>query len=219
LVPTVSSAANDSYGNLIADYVKTITANSQSDYLTVTTGKGTTTTVKVNYAEHAYMDTNEQVIKNTYITELECLEDVDDGHYKLVWYNGDIPRAEIGRCEVWAYKAQVDVNERDITSYIGKVSVDNTDSTKIDVRTGDDVLINQISGSVTSTPNGSISASASGTAVTLTSGTLPSMTYDANTQYLEFAAGSFPAVDSVTDPSVTATFSGTQSTDNVDFND
>lgn len=219
LIPTVTSAATDSYGNLIADYVKTITADSQSDYITVTTGKGISTTVKVNYSEHAYLDTNEQVIKNTYVTELQCVEDVDDGHYKLVWYNGDIPRAEIGRCEVWAYKAQVDKNERDLTSYVGDVSVDTVDSKLIDVHDGENTVINQISGQITTTPAGSITASASGTAVTLTSGTAPSLTYDANTQYLEFAAGTFPAIDTVTDPSISATFSGTQSTESVDFSD
>ena len=57
--------------------------------------------------------------------------------YKIVWYNGDIPRAEIGRCEVWAYKAQVDVNEKALTSYVAEVSVDDVDNTKINIKDGD----------------------------------------------------------------------------------
>lgn len=196
LLPTSAIAIKDSYNNLIADYIKSIAVNSGSNYVTITHGTGTVDTLVIQYSETALKDSQGSVIKNTYVTELECIEDVNDGHYKLVWYNNDNPKAEIGRCEVWAYKAQVDPNERDITSYIGEVSVDNTDSTKIDVRTGDDVLVNQISAS----------AIASGTAVTLTSGTLPSLTYDANTQYLEFAAGSFPAIDTVTDPAISVSF-------------
>lgn len=219
LLPTSAVAIKDSYNNLIADYIKSIAVNAGSDYVTITHGTGTVDTLVIQYSETALKDSQGSVIKNTYVTELECIEDVNDGHYKLVWYNNDNPKAEIGRCEVWAYKAQVDPNGRDLTSYAGEVSVDDNDSTKINVYTGDDTLVNQITGSVTSTPAGSISASASGTAVSLTSGTLPSMTYDSNTQYLEFAAGSFPAIDSVTDPSVTATFSGTASTDSVDFAD
>lgn len=243
LIPTASVATYDNYNNEIANYIKTIVADNQSDYITVTTGKNVSTTIKVNYSEHAYMDTNDQVIKNTYVTELQCVEDVDDGHYKIVWYNGDIPRAEIGRCEVWAYKAQVDVNEKALTSYVAEVSVDDNDNTKINILDGENNSLNVINGTVTSTPSGTVSASAtaSGTAVTLTSGTLPSKasdsytapswTYNSGSKTLEynsgsftegaFTAGTFPAIDTVTDPSisVTATFSGTQSTDNVDFND
>lgn len=219
LVPTASVATYDSYNNLIADYVKTIVADNQSDYVTVTHGTGATDSIKINYSEHAYMDTNDQVIKNYYITWLTCVEDVDDGHYKIVMWNGDIPRAEIGRFEVWAYKAQVDVNERALTSYIGNVLVDEDDDTKIDVLDGEDNPVNVILGQVSTTPTGTVSASASGTAVTLTSGTLPSLVYDSVDESLTFSAGTFPAVDTVTDPSISATFTGDAATDDVHFTD
>lgn len=219
LVPTSRKATYDSYENLIADYVKTIVADNQSDYVTVTHGTGATDSIKINYSEHAYMDTNDQVIKNYYITWLTCVEDVDDGHYKIVMWNGDIPRAEIGRFEVWAYKAQVDVNERALTSYVGDVLVDEDDDTKIDVLDGEALPKNVITGQVTTEPSGTVSASASGTAVTLTSGTLPSCTYDAGTETITFNAGVFPTVDTVTDPTITATFTGDSATDDVHFTD
>lgn len=219
LVPTSRKATYDSYENLIADYVKTIVADNQSDYVTVTHGTGATDSIKINYSEHAYMDTNDQVIKNYYITWLTCVEDVDDGHYKIVMWNGDIPRAEIGRFEVWAYKAQVDVNERALTSYVGDVLVDEDDDTKIDVLDGEASPKNVITGQVTTEPSGTVSASASGTAVTLTSGTLPSCTYDADTETITFNAGVFPTVDTVTDPTITASFTGDSATDDVHFTD
>lgn len=219
LVPTSRKATYDSYENLIADYVKTIVADNQSDYVTVTHGTGATDSIKINYSEHAYMDTNDQVIKNYYITWLTCVEDVDDGHYKIVMWNGDIPRAEIGRFEVWAYKAQVDVNERPLTSYVGDVLVDEDDDTKIDVLDGEASPKNVITGQVTTEPSGTVSASASGTAVTLTAGTLPSVTYNSGTETLTFSAGAFPTVDTVTDPTITASFTGDSATDDVHFTD
>lgn len=219
LTPTASVATRDTYGNLIADYIKSIVVTQDSDYITVTHGTGTVDSIQIDYSRRAWKDTNNNVIKNTYVTTLECVEDVDDGHYKLVWYNGDTPIAEIGRCEIWAYKAQVDINNKDLTSYVANVAVDGSDSTKVKVIDGSNNVLNTINGTVTSTPAGTVSASASGTAVTLTSGTLPSASYDSVTQTLTFDFGAFPTVDTVTDPTVAATFSGTQSTENVDFND
>lgn len=219
LIPTSRKATYDSYENLIADYIKSIVADNQSDYVTVTHGTGDTDSIKINYSEHAYMDTNDQVIKNYYITWLTCVEDVDDGHYKIVMWNGDIPRAEIGRFEVWAYKAQVDVNERALTSYVGGVIVDEDDDTKINVLDGEDNPKNVIMAQVNTRPSGTITASASGTAVTLTSGTLPSCTYDAGTETITFNAGAFPTVDTVTDPSISATFAGDLATDDIFFTD
>ena len=93
LQPVVTSATYDSNHNLIADYVKTIVASANSDYVTVTHGTGATDSIKINYANIAWKDTNNNVIKNTYIKRLACEEDVEDGHYKLVAYNGDDPEA------------------------------------------------------------------------------------------------------------------------------
>ena len=106
ITPTSASAASDTYGNTIADFVKTITAPNDSNYITVSHGTGTAETLTVNYSNQAWKDTNGNVIKNTYIKELECVEDENDGHYKLVAYNGDDPQAELFRIELKAYSAQ-----------------------------------------------------------------------------------------------------------------
>lgn len=107
ITPTSASAASDTYGNTIADYVKTISAPNDSNYVTVSHGTGTAETLTVNYSNQAWKDTNDNVIKNTYIKDLECVEDSNDGHYKLVAYNGDDPQAELFRTELKAYSAQV----------------------------------------------------------------------------------------------------------------
>lgn len=107
LVPSVESASNDSYGNLIADMIKTIAVSSNSNYVTVTHGTGTVDTLTINYSERAYKDTNDNVIKNTYIKSLAMVEDDNTGHYNLVAYNGDNPTAEIFRLELIAYRAQI----------------------------------------------------------------------------------------------------------------
>lgn len=92
---TVTRAIYDNYDNPIAGYINSIVANVQSDYLLVTHGDGTADSVKVNYAEHAYMDTNNNVIKNTYVKRLAIVEDIDDHKFKLIGYNGDNPEAQI----------------------------------------------------------------------------------------------------------------------------
>ena len=81
------------------------------------------------------------------------------------------------------------------------------------------------------TPSGTVSSSASGTAVVLSAGTLPSKaadaytapscTYDGTSETIyftpgsftegAFSAGTFPAVQSVTDPTITSSFTGDQS--------
>lgn len=107
ITPSVESASNDSYGNLIADMIKTIAVSSNSNYVTVTHGTGTVDTLTINYSERAYKDTNDNVIKNTYIKSLAMVEDDNTGHYNLVAYNGDNPTAEIFRLELIAYRAQI----------------------------------------------------------------------------------------------------------------
>lgn len=107
ITPSVQVADQDSYGNTIADFIKTITQASGSNYLTVSTGTGATDTITINYANTAWKDTNGNVIKNTYIKRLEIITDPNDGHKKLVAYNGDDPEAELFRFEIEAYSAQV----------------------------------------------------------------------------------------------------------------
>ena len=134
LTPTVTAATTDNYGNAIADYVKTILASASSDYVTVTHGDGDTEQITINYSTHAWKDTNENVIKNTYIKRLACIEDVNDGHYKLVAYNGDNPEAELFRIELTAYMAQraiadengVNINQKNIQQDNRMTSIENT---------------------------------------------------------------------------------------------
>ena len=106
---TISSqtATEDSYGNTIADFIKAITAPSDSNYVTVTHGTGTAETLQVNYSNKAWKDTNGNVIKNFYIGSLEIVQDDDTGHYCLVCYNGDTPKAELFRTEINSYSAQI----------------------------------------------------------------------------------------------------------------
>lgn len=104
ITPSSQTATEDDYGNLIASYIKAIAAG--SNYITVTHGDGTTETLTIQYSETAWKDTNGNVIKNFYAGSMECVEDDDTGHYNLVVYNGDTPKAELYRFEIYAYKAQ-----------------------------------------------------------------------------------------------------------------
>lgn len=204
MIPVLDKAIHDSYNNLIADYVKQILVDSNSNYVTVVHGTGTSESLIINYATHAWKDTNDNVIKNFYVAYLECIEDVQDGHFKLVAYDGDTPRAELWRIELKAYMAQVDVNERAITSYVGEVTVNSDDD--IEILDGEGNHLNSIAGAVSMTPSGTVQ----GTEVTLGTttveevtsvGTLPSkaadtfvaptFTYDATDESLTFDAGSF----------------------------
>ena len=123
LTPIAGNAINDSYNNLIADYIKQIVVSQNSDYVTVTHGTGTVDTLTIHYSETAWKDTNGNVIKNTYVKDMECIEDVDDGHWKLVAYNGDTPQAELFRFEVYAYAAQCDVNGKALTTYVADLDI------------------------------------------------------------------------------------------------
>ena len=107
ITPTIANAASDSYGNTIADYIKAIAVSSNSNYVTVTHGTGTADTITIHYSETAWKDTNGNVIKNSYIKRLEIITDPNDGHKKLVAYNGDDPEAELFRFEIEAYSAQI----------------------------------------------------------------------------------------------------------------
>lgn len=106
LTPSVTQAQTDSYGNTIADYVKSVSVESGSDYVTIDHGTGTAETLQIPYSDKAWKDTNGNVIKNTYVKRLEIITDPNDGHKKLVAYNGDNPEAELFRIPVEAYRAQ-----------------------------------------------------------------------------------------------------------------
>lgn len=228
ITPTVDSAVHDSYNNLIADFIKTISTDPLSDYVTVTHGTGTVDAVKIEYSTRALCDSLSHQIHNHYIHRLACVEDVDDGHWKLAAYNGE--DSLMWMIELIAYSAQTDANGKTISTYIASVEVLNN---KITITDGDGNVVNEIDGEVDLsgvtgtftgdplTPTGTVS----GTAVTLTAGTAPSkaadtfvapsLTYDAATEALTFNAGSFtegafsagtfPTVASVTDPTFTGT--------------
>lgn len=106
LIPTVNKATNDSYDNLIADFIKAITVSSNSNYVTVTHGTGTADSLTIHYSETAWKDTNGNVIKNSYVKRLACEVDPNDHKYKLVAYNGDDPEAEIFRIELTCENAK-----------------------------------------------------------------------------------------------------------------
>ena len=106
LIPSVTQAVTDSYGNTIADYVKSVSVESGSNYVTIDHGTGTAETLQIPYSDTAWKDTNGNVIKNTYVKRLEIITDPNDGHKKLVAYNGDNPEAELFRIPVEAYYAQ-----------------------------------------------------------------------------------------------------------------
>ena len=116
LVPTASKATYDSYDNEIADYIKNIVVSSNSDYVTVTHGDGAVDTIQINYSTHAFKDTNENVIKNTYCRLLTMETDTQTGDSVLVGWNGDNPTAEIFRLRV-----------RAVSSYI-VIDLSNSDS-------------------------------------------------------------------------------------------
>lgn len=107
LTPSASMASVDNYGNDIADYVKAILVSSDSNYVTVDHGDGTSESITIHYSETAWKDSNGNVIKNSYVKRLAMVTDPNDGHKKLVAYNGDTPEAEIFRLELEAYSAQI----------------------------------------------------------------------------------------------------------------
>lgn len=140
ITPRVDSAVHDSYGNLIADFIKSISTNALSDYVTVTTGTGETKAVKIEYSTRALCDSLNNQIHNHYIHRLECIPDPQSGHYSLAAYNGE--DALMWLMEIKAYAAQADLNGRDITTYIGNVEADEY---HIDIVNGNDEIVNKIS--------------------------------------------------------------------------
>lgn len=96
LVPVVAGATYDSEGNKISDYVKSVVADAQSDYVLVTHGDGTVDSVMINYSQKAWKDSLGQPIQNTYLTLLTIEpDDNDPTKTNLVGWNGDIPKAKI----------------------------------------------------------------------------------------------------------------------------
>ena len=70
ITPRVDAAVHDSYNNLIADFIKTISTDPLSDYVTVTHGTGTVDAVKIEYSTRALSDSLNHQIHNHYIHRL-----------------------------------------------------------------------------------------------------------------------------------------------------
>ena len=170
ITPQVEKAKKDTYNNLIADYIKQILVDVNSNYVTVVHGTGTTDSLIINYSTHALDDINDQAIHNTYITLLECVEDVEDGHYKIVAYDGDTPKAELFRFEVIAYSAQTDINGKSLTSYVA--DVDYNASKQIKVTDGEGNTLKTLANKLENVANVDIDSN------TLADGDV--LTYDAN---------------------------------------
>lgn len=125
LTPTVDEAVHDSYSNLIADYVKEIIVDPQNNYMVVNHGTGDSDTLTINYATHAYKDTYENVIGNTYIRSLAIVEDAVDHHEYLVAYNGEL--SELFR---------IDLNDLSVVT-----SLDDLDDVNITSPAAGDIII------------------------------------------------------------------------------
>lgn len=96
LTPTVTQATRDNLGNVISDYIKSVVADPQSDYVVFTHGDGDTDTITVPYSLRAWKDSLGQPIQNTYLTLLTIEpDDNDPTKTNLVGWNGDIPKAKI----------------------------------------------------------------------------------------------------------------------------
>ena len=118
LTPTVDEAVHDSYANLIADYVKEIIVDPQNNYMVVNHGTGDSDTLTINYSTHAYKDTYENVIGNTYIRRLSIITDTSDNTKYLVAYNGELSEL---------FRIAVDDFQTELTPIIVKFDEQSTD--------------------------------------------------------------------------------------------
>ena len=114
LVPTANVAQYDTYSNLIADYIKTLVFDNQSDYLVATHGDGTVDSIVVGYSTKAYKDLRNNAIHDTYIAFVTNVID-GDGEWVMIFYNGE--GAEKFRLKVVANKAQKDAAGNIITEF------------------------------------------------------------------------------------------------------
>lgn len=100
------TAEYDSFGNLIAAYVKEIATEEGQNYVSITHGNGTVDTLTIDYANRAWKDTYGNIIGNFYIGFLKTLNDEETGEPMLVAYNGE--NAELFRVAITAVSASKD---------------------------------------------------------------------------------------------------------------
>lgn len=144
LTPSAREATYDPYGNEIADFIKTLVFDNQSNYLAATHGDGTVDSIVVNYSTMAHKDDLGNIIKNVYLTRLECITDADTGHSVLVGYNGE--GSEILRIELTCYMAQRAIGDEDgnniKSSYVA--SGDVNASGQIELKAKDNTVLSTI---------------------------------------------------------------------------
>lgn len=120
LTPSARVAEYDTYDNLIADYIKTLVFDNQSDYLVATHGDGTVDSIVINYSNTAWKDTQDNIIKNVYVKNLVNEAD-GNGQWVIVAYNGS--NQEIFRFIVHAEIAEKDSNGTAFVSgYVSSIS-------------------------------------------------------------------------------------------------
>ena len=195
LAPTVNKATYDNLNNTISDYINSVVADPQSDYVLVTHGDGTVDSIKIRYSEVAWKDTNNNVIKNTYCTDISIEPNPNDQtEMDLVGWNGDNPAAEIFRHPLdglFGHLAFKDYVEGNYTPAGTITSTFVGDSTSI---SGTVTPTGTVSGTSVSLGTKSISEITSvGTLPSKAADTYvaPSATYDATTETLTFNPGSF----------------------------
>lgn len=143
LTPSARVAEYDTYDNLIADYIKTLIFDNQSDYLVATHGDGTVDSIVINYSNTAWKDTQGNIIKNTYVKSMS--NEVDgNGDYVLIAYNGS--NQEIFRFVLNANSAKNDSLGNNISkTYIADLTYDEANNKLVaeagDGSTADEVQI------------------------------------------------------------------------------
>lgn len=238
LTPTVTKATEDNLGNVISDYIKAVVADPQSDYVVFTHGDGDTDTITVPYSLRAWKDSLGQPIQNTYLTLVTIEPDEDDPTVMdLVGWNGDIPRAKLFATPLNDLFGDLAFKDSVSATYTPEGTVTSTASgTAVTLVTKTIKAVNSV-GKLPSKAADSFSA-ATHAADTFVA---PSCSYDSGTQTLTFSAGSFTSgafnggsftegafnagtlpttknetvadgSATVTDPTVTSTFAGTQAT-------
>lgn len=103
ITPVAQSATEDSEGNVISTAVYDVIQNAQSDYLIIEHGDGTSETITINYAEKAWKDTANNIIKNVYFKRVAIVYDSQTSEPWLVFYNGE--NSEVARVQVVAQSA------------------------------------------------------------------------------------------------------------------
>ena len=138
MTPTVTSATEDALGNTLSDYINSVANSVGSNYVTVTHGDGTVDSVTIHYAETAWKDSNNNVIKNFYVSYLDTVIDPNDSKFYLVAYNGDNPRAELFRVELPIPSS----------AYVTTIEADSVDDKKLDAIDGDGNVVSQVTGAI-----------------------------------------------------------------------